>query len=300
MNLVGALRKHGVVGTATRAARLGARMGSTAYHKWATRHAPQYQNPSDDELERIERDLKARGVLVEDYEPDPQPFFDFKDAGYFPSNWYGGVRGGVWDEKHLEHWIASEILELSTFSTTDVYVDIAACSSPWAKTLRERKNINAFAIDLEIGSDFSTLPYYRSENATATSFESGSVRAASLHCAYEMFSRNDDIELIAELARILQPGGRVVIVPLYMHTHYCAYSTPEFYGKGHSDPRAKEYVRRDMVGVPSSRKYDVDTLKQRVLNAIEAAGLRYRMRALRNKNELGKGIYCHFILQVDK
>jgi hypothetical protein len=115
-----------------------------------------------------------------------------------------------------------------------------------------------------------------------------------------MFMGQDDTRFIQELARILKVGGKVVILPLYMHTHYCAYSTPEYFGKSYSDPAAKEYVRLDCSGVPSSRKYDPLKLKERVLDAIIAAGLRYKVLVLRNKNELGKSIYCHFILEIEK
>lgn len=45
-------------------------------------------------------------------------------------------------------WIAGERLCLAEFGADDVYVDVAAASSPWAKALRERRGVNAFAIDL--------------------------------------------------------------------------------------------------------------------------------------------------------
>jgi hypothetical protein len=85
-----------------------------------------------------------------------------------------------------------------------------------------------------------------------------------------------------------------------MHTHYCAYSTSEYYGKGFSDPDAKEYIRMDCNGVPSSRKYDAQQFKMRVMEPAENAGLKCRMRVLRNKDNLGKNIYCHFILEIEK
>jgi len=110
----------------------------------------------------------------------------------------------------------------------------------------------------------------------------------------------DDTKLIYELARILKPGGKVVILPLYMHTHYCAYSTPEYFGNGYTDSIAKEYIRLDCTGVPSSRKYNPIQLKERVLDPIIAAGLHYRLLVLRNKSEFGQGIYCHFILEIEK
>ncbi len=127
-----------------------------------------------------------------------------------------------------------------------------------------------------------------------------SVRGVSLQCAYEMFMGEDDINFFKEMSRILKPGGKVVISPLYMHTHYCAYSTREYYGRGYSDPAAKEYVRLDCAGVPSSRKYDAATLRSRVLDPVGSFGMGCQLFALRNKAELGRNIYCHFILEVTK
>jgi hypothetical protein len=263
------------------------------------RHAPRYAAPTPAELARIEKDLGALGVVVHDYFTPADAFETFRKAEYFPPDYHGGPPGGVWDEKLLEHLITSQMLGLTDFRPDDIYVDVAASSSPWANVLRERFGITAYAIDLEVNPLYQNLPFYRAENATATSFADASVRGASLHCAYEMFLGEDDVDLLKEMARILKPGGKMVILPLYMHTHYCAYSTPEYYGKGYSDPEAKEYVRLDGCGVPSSRKYDAKALVERVLRRIESLGMSYKLFALRNK-EVGKNVYCHFILEVTR
>lgn len=91
-----------------------------------------------------------------------------------------------------------------------------------------------------------------------------------------------------------------MIVPLYMHTHHCTYSTPEYWGKGRDDPGATEYLRRDCFGAPASRKYDAPTLKRRVLDVATGCGLRFKLHALRDKVGFGRGSYCHFILEIVK
>ena len=128
----------------------------------------------------------------------------------------------------------------SVFDQQNIYVDVAAAGSPWAQALRERKNINAYAIDLcEIGKAYRHLDITTEwRMPPPPPLPMAPFQAASLHCAYEMFMGQDDTKLINELARILKPGGKVVILPLYMHTHYCACSTPEYFGKGYSDPIA--------------------------------------------------------------
>ncbi|MDJ0703955.1 MAG: hypothetical protein QNJ46_11800 [Leptolyngbyaceae cyanobacterium MO_188.B28] len=301
MNIAEKFKKHGVLGSFQKAYQLLSRKIHRSYYCWSVKGAPEYKNPTSDELIQIENDLADLGVLVQDYSPSPDGFIKFQQSNYFPFNYHGGIASPVWDEKLLEHWIAAERLDLSTWESEDIYIDVAAANSPWAEILRKHFRIQAFAIDLdEVGGNYKDLPYYRIENATATTFDRESITGMSLQCAYEMFMKDDDTKLIAEIERILRPGGKVVISPLYLHTHHCAYSTPEYYGKGYSDPSAKEYVNFGCFGIPSSRKYSAKSLKQRVLNPIVKYGMRYQLLALRNKTDLGKNIYCHFILEIVK
>lgn len=301
MRLMEKIRKHGVIGSARIATAMASRRLRRPIDAWRFRGAPRYANPTEAELSQIEADLASLSITVAEYSPSVGQFQRFKQERWFPDDYHGGRASGVWDEKLLEHWIAGELLDFEHWSPEDIYVDIAACNSPWAKALRERRGLSAYAIDLApIGAAYTDLAYYRSEDATQTRFGDGSVRGASLQCAYEMFQGDHDQLLIHELGRILRPGGKVIILPLYMHTHYCAYATPEYYGKGFVDADAKEYIRMDCYGVPSSRKYDAKRLKARVLDPIQQAGLGYRIHALRNKAALGAGIYCHFILKIEK
>ena len=292
------IKRHGLIGYAKQLLSLIRR--KTGFDEWRCRNAARYASPTDDELLEIEQALRNLGVVVHDYGPPVERFCEFRAAGYFPEHYHGGQRSGVWDEKLLEHWIAADQLDLFKYDESDVYVDVAACGSPWAKVLRERHGIQAYAIDLDINPEYSALDFYREENATSTRFADSSVRGMSLQCAFEMFLESDDLKFIPEIGRILKPGGKAIILPLYMHTHYCAYSTPDFFGKGYSDPDAKEYVRMDSFGVPSSRKYDAETFKKRVLDPITSLGMRYKLMALRNKSEFGDNIYCHFILGIEK
>ncbi len=299
MSLFEKFRRHGLRGTARKVSTK--LMHQSGYTKWKFRNAPVYANPTPQELVLIEQDLVALGVEIHDYSPPPSEFHVFKSQGWFPPRYHGGLNSGVWDEKLLGHWISSERLGVLNYGKDDIFVDVAAAGSPWAQVLRERKGINSFAIDLcQIGEAYRHLDYYRMENACATSFPDASVSGASLHCAYEMFMGDDDVRLISELARILKPGAKAVILPLYMHTHYCAYSTPEYFGKGYSDPRAKEYIRLDSFGIPSSRKYDAEMFKERVINTARNHGVKYKILVLRNKQSFSREIYCHFILEIEK
>ena len=289
--------RHGIIGSL----KILTAKPRRQYWNWRVSGAPVYAAPNEEELSNIEQDFIDLGISIINFQPSLSEFKKFQDQGWFPIGYHGGVEGAVWDEKLLEHWIAADKLGLMDFRENEVYVDVAAASSPWAKALREKRGINSFAIDLgEIGDQYRNLSYYRVENATQTSFQDASVKGVSLHCAFEMFVGDDDVNLIYELARILQYGGKAVILPLYMHTHHCGYSTAEYYGKGYADDAAKEYVRQDCSGIPFSRKYDANLLKYRILDTIESLGMRYQISILRNKEEFRNNIYCHFILEIEK
>lgn len=288
------LVQPGPVGPLRALARLAAR-------RWLalrSRSVPAYRPPTPDELAAIEQALADQGMPCAEHRVEPAAFRDWCAQAGFPAGYHGGVAGGVFDEKLLEHYMAWQLLSLGSPAGAP-YLDVAACASPWAKLLRER-GIEAHAIDLAVAPELASLDFYHQADATRSPFADASIAAASLQCAFEMFTGDSDTRLVAELARILRPGGRAVVSPLYMHTHACHYQTPEFLGQATGDDGAKTYVRRDLWGVASSRKYSAATLKARVWEPALRAGLVPSLRVLRNGAELGEGIYLHFILVLDK
>lgn len=263
--------------------------------------ADQYIQPDLAELSAIEEALCELGVEMIDYYVDVDDLKFFSSNLSFPTDYFGGPEGNFWDEKILEHYIAWRLLALGEFgSRQKKYVDIAACDSPWAYMLRSIEGINAYAIDLKLSDRYRHLDYYKEENATHTTFKNASVHGASLQCAFEMFQYNDDIKLLKELSRILAPGGKAVIAPFYMHSHYCSYSSPENWGRGYSDPAAKEYIEMNTRRVPSSRKYDPEQFSKRILSTIRQTGMTAKVSVLRNAKDISPNIYCHFILELSK
>ena len=264
------------------------------------RNIDKYKNPTDNELKIIEENFALLNLKTENLIVCKDDFDQFKKEYWFPENYHGGIDSVVYDEKLLEHFISHEILGIKHFEKEDIYIDFGSAHSPWVNQLAERYGIQSYAIDLEIPSEFDDYDNYIASDACHTGFKEESVKAASAHCSFEMFNNNDDVDFVSELARILEPGGKAVIVPLYTHTHYCSYSTPSHFGKGFSDKDAIEYIRLDIDNIPSSRKYDPHKLKERILDTAVRLGLSYKIHVLQNKKEIGDNIYCHFILEISK
>lgn len=296
MNPIATVRKHGLHGTMS----LYLAEAKYRYARFRTRMVEPYRNPTIAELLLIESKLRAMGEPVEPISADPAGYRSFSKMFPFPSDYHGGMHSGHWQEKIFEHYLSYTLLGLDSYCSSDSYVDVAAADSPWAMMLREYRALSAFAIDLTMRPPLAELSYYRVEDATRTSFDSRSVRGISLHCAYEMFVGDSDTRAIAEFARILAPGGSAIIVPLYLHTHYCCYSSPEYWGRGYADIGSREYVNREAREIPSSRKYDPEQLHERVLEPARRAGLEPHIFCMRNQSAVSPEIYCHFILELRK
>lgn len=268
-------------------------------HEWRTRAAPEYAAPSEAELLAIESRLSGMGVTCADYRVDAARLASFRSRFVFPDDYYGGPNSPVFDEKLLEHFVAWELIGIDAMPVQRSYVDIAGASSPWAHLLREQ-GVDAYSVDLKPDPAYAGLAYYQRADATAMPFADGSMGGASLQCAYEMFLGDADMRLLPELARVLAPGSRAVVLPLYMHVQPCYYQSPEHYGKPFGDDGAVRYLRRETWDIHSSRKYSPRTFVDRVWRPALAAGLVPAVLVLRNRGELGRGIYLHFVLTLDK
>ncbi len=62
----------------------------------------------------------------------------------------------------------------------------------------------------------------------AIRFDNESISKIALHCAYEMFENDADINLINEANRVLRKGGKMIIIPLYMdHIYHIQYASQD-------------------------------------------------------------------------
>ena len=124
-------------------------------------------------------------------------------------------------EKSLEHFLAAQWLQLSP---ADVYIDIASLSSPAAEIYHNLYGCTAYRQDLvfpeglhgdTIGGDAAEMPV-----------PDGFANKMALHCSFEHFEGDTDVRFIKKAARVLQDGGKLVIVPLYLAERFAIHSNP--------------------------------------------------------------------------
>lgn len=201
----------------------------------------------------------------------------------------------------MEYYCAEKLLKFETWKKDEIYVDVGACGSPFAKYLRERKKINAWAMDLEKGK-YDELPYYIQEDATRMHFDDGEVSAISLQSAFEMFLKNGDSDLLREAGRVLRVGGKFIVLPLYMHNQYLSTVSPNYYHTGTADEGSLECIRLDCRGgLPMARFYSVSALKERILGQAAKCGLRPKVYSLpQSCVEKDEFVYLKFILCMEK
>ncbi|GAB4408803.1 MAG: hypothetical protein OHK0039_12070 [Bacteroidia bacterium] len=239
------------------------------------------------------RDFAAAGITVSDYRIDAGAYAHYLKEARYPAGYYGG---GVdpkqnFTEKTLEHYVSTQFMDLGPDS---VFVDIAACSSPFHQIVRARYGVaQSYQQDLIFppGRHGDRIGGYGHE----LDLPDGSVDAVTLHCSLEHFEGDTDTRFFQRLERLLRPGGRAIVLPFYIAHRYTIHIDPAYnLLKGHRpqlDPLAQ--LRYCDWYQFFSRHYDLAALQRRILS--QAPGLRLYLYRVTNFREVYAGSYLRFV-----
>jgi len=241
----------------------------------------------------IYRALVAAGVPVEPAVLDPVFLRMYGDAPEYDT-YHRGRYWSVLAEKQLEHFLSIVYLDLKP---DDVLIDIGSAKSPFPDIARRLAGCTVYRQDLlyetgvhgdRIGGDAVRLP-----------LPDGSVTKLVLHCAFEHFAGDSDSGFIREAARVLAPGGRLCILPLYLATEYVIFTQPTFpWQEMPPDPEAVLWFTSGGTGEHHVRFYDVAALQRRVLQSCDP--FRVRVLYLENARAAAESCYLRFILLLEK
>ena len=203
-------------------------------------------------------------------------------------------------EKPLEHYLTMKYLNISK---KDIYIDIAACASPFAEIVEKNVGSKSFIQDLifkkgingnKIGGDAGDMPV-----------PDNFADVMTLHCAYECFRGDSDIRFIKEAGRVLKTGGRLGIVPLYIDDVYFVKTGPKCDKRKIKVESEARWIWRDdqYDSGPFSRHYSPESFKNRIIDNI--VGMNCELLFFTNLDELsdryeGQKIYCNFMFRVLK
>jgi len=123
----------------------------------------------------------------------------------------------------------------------------------------------------------------------------------ALHCTFEHFEGDSDTRFVDEIARVLKSGGKVVIVPLYIHQCYTIWTDPSLFASSRirPDPGATVFLN---VGWSNAfgRHYSPEAFYDRVVRKCEDNGLCIRILKVTNVQELDPSCYVRFIALIEK
>lgn len=161
-------------------------------------------------LATVAESLRQHGIATDPLTVDAVRWRAYAtEAGYQAR--YPQYYATNWIEKSLEHQLSLDALSLRA---GHVFIDVASEGSPLPEIATRLTGCRSYAQDImyepgirgaRIGGD-----------ATAMPVPDGFADGVCLTCSLEHFEGDADTRLFTELARVLRPGGRVVIVPLYI------------------------------------------------------------------------------------
>jgi len=241
-------------------------------------------------LQEINKNLKKLGISLQTLEVRKENYREFFARAEYQERYPDYYRDNVF-EKTFEHYLCYSLLNPGK---EDIFVDIASEHSPLCEIFCRLTGCKSYSQDImympgihdrQIGCDASDIPvpdnFFTSAAAT---------------CSIEHFENDADIRFMIEMERILVPGGRVIIVPLYLFPASACQTDPRYSvpGNVHFDDEAVIYCAKDW-GNRHGRFYSPETLFQRLIEPNRS--MEFSVYSLKNQSEIDRSVYCRYVLE---
>lgn len=232
------------------------------------------------------------GIPVETWAVDADDYRRYVERAEYVSRhakYYANNRA----EKTFEHYV---VWRLAQFSASSVFVDIAAENSPLADIVARLTDATTYRQDImfrpgirarDIGGDACAMPV-----------TDGFASTAALTCSLEHFERDGDVRLFDELARIIRPGGRVVVVPLYVFPEAAVQTDPTYsIAVDVAFDRDAAVYCAEGWGNRHGRFYSPATLAERLL---KNQAFSFRVLHLTGTERIGAEVYARYALLAER
>jgi SAM-dependent methyltransferase len=216
----------------------------------------------------IHAQVVRSGIPLESYTCDTKEFNRFLElslplyrSASYPAM-YGGERG-YFLEKAFEHFLSCEYLG---WAPSDRIMDLACWISPARDVLRQYRPAELYAHDITLKTDLArkTISGFAHRIEAPDNY----FDAIIAHCAIDNFEGDADTAVFREAARILKPGGRILITPLHLAARFenvVALGSPGI----QIDPGA-HIVMREPGTLRFGRHYSVAALRARIIAQVPA------------------------------
>ena len=246
----------------------------------------------------VRTQLQQSGVVVESCHVSVTDFKRWCQAADYPDSYCLG--SSIRTEKLLEHWLSLELL--SPITPRSVIIDVACAGSPFAAIVQRLYGCEVYRQDLVYREGIHRARDGIEEvggNAAFMPLPDSSASGLVLHCAFEVFHSDNDSLFIQEAARVLQPGGRLVIIPLYLSSlhHHLVDPLSERTGVRY-DPGARIVYRPGYYRVASARFYSVEALMRRVVEHRSRMSL--KVLFVENDKEVDPSCYLKFVAVFER
>jgi SAM-dependent methyltransferase len=269
------------------AASLRSRAGARAYQRLHPEMRNVFRAPDYEALYGAL--VGVPGLEVREYPVDERRYREWLAEARYPTFAYVVNR----TEKFLEHQISFDLLAAPAGATV---MDVASCRSAFPTILR-RKGYRAIAQDLEFAPGLHDDKLGGS--AAAMELPAESVDGMTMHCSFEHFEGDADTGFVREAGRVLRPGGRVVILPLYVHEEFINMTDPIFASQVPIDEGATAVA---VFGYANrfGRHYSVETLRSRVIEPALANRLSPAVYRIRGLQTISPRLYVNLALVLTK
>jgi hypothetical protein len=257
---------------------------------------------TEPDLDLVQRQVVDRGFRIQPWDIAPllgefSEFIKFPEyAG--PYREYGGKDDCSFLEKALEHFLSFKVAQPRR---GQVFMDVGSCVSVVPEILRRHYECECYAQDLELPAGVNGWKV--GSNAADIPLPDSVLDGMTLHCTFEHFEGNADSAFIHECARLLKPGGKTVILPLYVNLNWTNIT-------GETDAAKRSSIECDRSAsfwciIPEwqnrfGRHYSAQALLDRVLDVAVGCGLQVEMFRVRNFGQVHPNLWLRWVLVLER
>lgn len=245
--------------------------------------------------DRILQDMHALGVPMPLYFVDVDAFQRHVVECGYPANYAAGSldEGGVRQQKLLEYFVS---LQMLAPRLGDIMIDIASEWSMFPEVTHRLTGATVYRQDMIYPRGIHG--YWIGGSAAQLPLPDDFADLLVSHNAFEHFEGSADSDFIREAWRVLKPGGRLCILPLFVSDRFYNMTDPLIDGRGVQWDAEAEILPVPWWHNRFGRLYDAAGVARRVLNP--AAQFEQTIYHVVNAREVHPAISLYFALLLRK
>jgi hypothetical protein len=257
---------------------------------------------SEPDLDLVEKEITQRGFRVRAWDIAPllEEFSEFIKFPEYTGSYreYGGKDACSFLEKALEHFLSFKIARPAR---GQIFMDVGSCVSVVPEILRRYYGSDCYVQDLALPHGVNG--WNVGSNAAEIPLPDSSLDGMTLHCTFEHFEGEADSHFIRECARLLKPGGKTVILPLYVNLNWTNVT-------GETDQDKRNTIGFDGAAsyrcvIPEwrnrfGRHYSAEAFLDRVLDVAIGCGLQVEMLRVINFDQVHPSLWLRWVLVLEK